>query len=225
MARFDRWRGPAPQIQPLVLPGRPALPRAGTLAAVIGLSGAALLLTLTPREESGRTVKVAIAADGAATVQHLAGRQYLKVYRDIAGVPTACDGITGQGIRLGQRYTEAECAGFLEHELVAHTAAMRACTPGLTPDQHSYPLVAAGLLAFNIGSAGYCRSTVARRFNAGHIAGACDAFLAWNKARVNGVLRPVLGLTRRRQREREICLTGQPGYPAATLAARLERRW
>ena len=47
---------------------------------------------------------------------------------------------------------------------------------------------AATRLSFNIGVVAFCRSTAARRFNAGDWRGGCDAFLAWNKARVGGRL-------------------------------------
>ena len=49
-------------------------------------------------------------------------------------------------------------------------------------------------------------TTARKRIDAGQIRAACDAFLSWDKARVNGVLRPVKGLTARRQRERTACL-------------------
>jgi len=65
-------------------------------------------------------------------------------------------------------------------------------------------LIASVSLAYNIGTGGFCRSTAARRFNAGNWRGGCDAFLMWNRA--GG--RVVRGLTLRRQRERAICLTG-----------------
>jgi lysozyme len=55
--------------------------------------------------------------------------------------------------------------------------------------------------AYNIGVAAFCRSSMARRANAGDMAGACDALLLWNK--VDG--REVAGLTRRRQAERALC--------------------
>ena len=65
-------------------------------------------------------------------------------------------------------------------------------------------LVAHVSLAYNIGVGGYCRSTVARRQNAGDVGGACDAFLMWNRA--GGVTWP--GLTRRREAERKLCREG-----------------
>lgn len=191
----------------------PTAVKGGTLAAIVGVLSASMLLIETPKEESGRTVSVAITTDGTATVQHKAGPQYLQPYLDIAGIPTACDGITA-GVKMGKRYTEAQCAVLLEAELVKHAKGVMACTPALAADGRDYQRTAAVLLAYNIGVGGYCGSTVARRFNAGQWRAGCDAFTMWNKARVKdkahpkGVLRPVAGLTARRGRERAICLRG-----------------
>ncbi|BEV02189.1 lysozyme [Novosphingobium olei] len=181
--------------------------RKGTLAAIVGLGSAALLLLGVPKEESGRTVTVDFAIDGTAHVEHVSGPQYLKAYRDVVGIPTACDGLTA-GIRMGQTYTETQCAALLEAELVRHAEGVMACSPGLALDIPGRDNVRAAAisLAYNIGVAGYCGSTAARRINAGRIREGCDAMLAWDKARVAGVLRPVKGLTARRQRERALCL-------------------
>lgn len=181
--------------------------KGGTLAAVVGILSASMLLVETPKEESGRAVQVVVAEDGAATVRHVSGPQYFKPYLDIAGIPTACDGITA-GVKMGQRYTEAQCAAMLERELVAHAQGVMRCTPRLAERGRDYQRVAAVLLAYNIGVGAYCGSTVARRFNAARWKSGCDAFTMWNKARVNGVLRPVAGLMARRARERAICLKG-----------------
>ncbi|WP_408585895.1 lysozyme [Novosphingobium sp.] len=185
----------------------PARLKKGTLASVVGLASAGLLLMGVPKEESGRTVAVDFAVDGTAHVEHVSGPQYLQAYLDIAGIPTACDGLTA-GIRMGQRYTEAQCAAKLEAELVRHAEGVMRCTPGLAlaiPGR-DHARAAAISLAYNIGVGGWCASTAARRINAGQIRAGCDAMLAWDKARVNGVLRPVKGLTARRQRERVLCL-------------------
>ncbi|WP_225206244.1 lysozyme [Novosphingobium huizhouense] len=185
---------------------RPRL-RKGTLAALVGLTSAGLLLTSIPGEESGRKVDVTIAVDGTATVRHVSGQQYLQAYRDIAGIPTACDGLT-KGIRMGQRYSEAQCAAMLEAELVRHADGVMRCTPGLalTIPGRDRARAAAISLAYNIGVGAWCGSTAARRINAGQIREGCDAMLAWDKARVDGALRAVRGLTFRRQRERALCL-------------------
>jgi len=173
-----------------------------TLAGVLGsAAAAAALFTSIPSDESGRKVAVTIAPSGAATIRHVSGPQFLRAYLDAVKVPTACDGIT-RGVRMGQAYTEAQCTAKLEEELIAHASAVVACVPALygRPNQAA----ASVSLAYNIGAAGFCRSTAARRFNAGQWAAGCDAFLMWNKAggRVLG------GLVSRRKRERALCLTG-----------------
>jgi lysozyme len=177
------------------------------LAALVGIPAAVALLTLIPEEESGRKVAVKIAPNGEATVRHVSGKQYLEAYLDIAKVPTACDGIT-RGVRMGQTYTEDQCAALLEQELVIHTKGVLNCTPGLNAAKRDNQRVAAISFAYNVGVQAYCGSSVARRFNAGNWRGGCDALLMWDKARVGGTLRPVKGLTRRREKERQICLRG-----------------
>lgn len=61
-------------------------------------------------------------------------------------------------------------------------------------------------LAYNIGIRGLAGSSVARHIKARNKQKAADAFLAWNKGRVNGKLTELRGLTRRRQAERELFL-------------------
>lgn len=60
--------------------------------------------------------------------------------------------------------------------------------------------------AFNCGSANLGASTLLRRLNSGDLAGAADQFLLWNKARKNGALVELPGLTRRRRAERAMFL-------------------
>lgn len=61
-------------------------------------------------------------------------------------------------------------------------------------------------LAFNIGVGAFSGSTVLKRYLRGDKRGAADAFLAWNKATVNGKKQALAGLTRRRQAERSLFL-------------------
>lgn len=173
-----------------------------TLAAVLGSAGAAVALFVSiPADESGRKVDAKVAPDGSVTLTHISGQQHLKAYLDIVKVPTACDGIT-RGVKLGQVYTPAQCTELLERELIIHAEGVMACTPSLAgrPNQQ----IAAVSLAYNVGVAAYCKSTVDRRFDAGQWRAGCDALLLWNKA--GGKV--VKGLTLRREREREICLRG-----------------
>lgn len=185
-------------------------PRRGTLAAIVGLATTALLLTHTPKEESGRTVRVEVAQDGTARVHHVSGRQYLRAYLDIVGVATACDGITRYGsqkVRIIDSFTEAQCAVMLEQELIVHAQGVMQCTPGLalTIPGRDRARFAAVSLTYNVGVTNYCSSTARRLFNAGQIGPACTAMLAWNKVTISGKKVVSNGLANRRERERAIC--------------------
>lgn len=185
-------------------------PRRG-LAAIVGAVTASLLLVNIPKEESGRTVKVEMAPDGAATVRHISGRQYLLAYLDIVGVPTACDGLTsyhGRKIKVTDQFAEAQCAAMLEEELIVHGKGVMQCTPGLalTFSRRDHARFAAVSLAYNVGVGNWCSSTARRMFNAGRITAGCDALLPWNKITKNGKKVVSDGLAGRRARERAICL-------------------
>jgi lysozyme len=126
-------------------------------------------------------------------------------YADIVGVPTVCYGHTGAGTgKVGSRKTDAECKTLLADDVQKHMRPILKCVPGLAsrPNQ----LAASTILTFNIGTGGFCRSTAARRFNAGDWRGGCEAFMMWTRA--GG--RTVNGLVRRRRDERRICLAGLP---------------
>lgn len=162
---------------------RSRLPRPtskGGLIALIGASAAAVLTPLVATWEGKRN----------------------DPYRDIAGILTVCYGET-RNIQ-NRRYSDAECSAMLEEGLVDFAKPVLRCTPGLR--QHPNALAASISLSYNIGSAAYCRSTAARYFRQGDIRRGCNNFLSWNKARVNGRLQPVKGLTNRRNAERDICL-------------------
>lgn len=171
------------------------------LVALVGAGAAIALATMIAKDESGRKVEATVTQDGALNVRHVSGPQYLNAYLDVVKIPTICDGDT-KGVRMGMRETEAGCRDRLERQLVAHAAPVLRCVPGLKGRDNQ--LVASVSLAYNIGTAGFCRSTAARRFNAGDWRGGCDAFLMWRFA--GG--REVRGLTLRRQRERALCLKG-----------------
>lgn len=157
---------------------QPKTPRRGLLA-VVGAVAAAALLAFTPVQE-GRV---------------------LKTYRDIGGVLTYCDGAT-ESAQAGKLYTPAECDAQLDRDLERHAAGIAKCVPmGRLTDGQKVAFVDA---AFNIGVPAFCGSSMARRANAGDMVGACDALLMWNRA--GG--REVAGLTKRRERERELCMKG-----------------
>jgi lysozyme len=167
---------------------KPPAPKRRTLIAVVGAACALIASPFVAGWESGGTPR-------------------LTAYRDVAGIWTICDGVI-DGVRPGMTETLAGCEARREAELIRHADPVLACTPALRGRPHQ--LAAAVSLAYNIGTGGYCQSSAARLFNAGQWRAACDAFLPWNKARVNGTLTVVRGLARRREAERALCLKDLP---------------
>jgi len=153
------------------------------LVAVIGTAAAAILTSTVIAWESG-------------------GKDHLLPYRDIVGVWTQCHGETLNVTATTPAETPAGCAVKLDKRLAGFAQDVVRCTPSLRGRDQEW--AAATSLAYNIGSAAYCRSTVDRLFDAGQRAKACDAFLMWVKA--GG--KTVQGLVNRRQAERALCLKG-----------------
>ena len=147
-----------------------------SLQATVGAGAAALLLSYVPKFEG----------------------VVLRGYKDPIGIVTACAGHTKTAV-LGRPYSPAECTALLDADLVEHAEGVLACTPGLRGQ--TYRLAAATSFAFNVGVAAYCRSTMARKFNAGDYAGACAEFSRWTYA--GG--RELPGLVKRRAAERAMC--------------------
>ena len=143
-----------------------------------------------------------IAAIIVATpfVQRFEGRRTLP-YRDVAGYLTVCDGHVGPDIVAGRRYSTGECNAILEADLRRHTEAMAQC---IKVDVPTPSLAAFVSFAFNVGPAAFCRSTVAKKLNAGDLRGACAGLSAWVYA--GGKKWP--GLVRRRAAERALCEEG-----------------
>ena len=159
--------------------------KTGPLAAILGSIAATSLFVTIPKEE---------------------GTEY-KAYQDVVGIWTVCQGDT-KNVSAGLIETPEGCRQRLENQLVIHAKGVMACTPSLNENGKDYQRAAATSLAYNIGVGAYCKSSVDRNFDNGKWVDGCNSFLNWNKARVNGVLRPVAGLTARRQREKDICLKG-----------------
>lgn len=190
-----------------------------TLAGIVGLVAAVGLMTSTPLEESGRTVAATPRADTSIALRHVRGPEYLAAYADVVGVWTICDGLTS-GVRRGQIETREGCERRLEADLVRHADEVLACVPELRAPGRDHQRWAFVSLAYNIGAGRTCTSTAARRYRAGQWVAACNAFGMWSKA--GRPLKRLRGLVLRRERERQICLTGLPGYPATTLDTRLK---
>lgn len=132
-------------------------------------------------------------------------------YKDIVGVWTVCTGETR--VKM-QTYTLAQCRTFLRNAITGEFGkGVLACTPQIAASV--YQLGAAISVAYNIGVAGYCGSTMARQFKAGDWYSACNAFALWNKA--GGVI--VTGLVNRRNDEMRACFTLLP--PERTMTPKV----
>lgn len=127
-------------------------------------------------------------------------------YLDIAGIPTKCSGDTTDVV-VGKYYSEQECYISTEKQALKHTQDVVRCTPVLAKG-HDAQLVAASLLAYNIGGPAYCKSSAAKAFNRNDFHAACAAFAPWNKARIRGKLVTVKGLVNRRAFEKNLCKQG-----------------
>lgn len=119
-------------------------------------------------------------------------------YDDIVGVATACVGHTGPDVVVGRRYTAEQCKAWLDSDLGIAARGVDAC---VTVPMTSYEWASFTSLAFNIGVRAFCKSSIARKANAGDMDGACEAILLYDYA--GG--RKVPGLTRRRLAERDLC--------------------
>jgi len=122
-------------------------------------------------------------------------------YRDIVGVWTVCYGDT-RDVKPGQRQTDAQCQDRLYAQIADHAKPIVACVPQLKGKD--YQLAASVSLAYNIGTGGFCKSTVAKRFRAGDLKGGCQAFYSWRFA--GG--KEVRGLANRRKQEIALCMKG-----------------
>jgi lysozyme len=131
-------------------------------------------------------------------------------YRDPVGIVTACVGHTATA-ELGKRYTAAECAALLKHDLAEHNAGLLGCIDRDMPD---YVHAAFLSFAFNVGVTKTCKSTAATHLRAGRWTEACRELLRWTKA--GG--QELAGLVRRRQVEFQLCM-GET-HRVANLGAR-----
>lgn len=133
----------------------------------------------------------------------------LEAYQDIAGVWTIGYGHTGSDVQPGMKITEREAEALLRRDLRSRESAVERLS-SVPLNQNEFDALVS--FVYNVGQNAFSRSTARRRLNRGNRIGAADALTWWNKATVSGVLREVMGLTRRRAAERALFLT--PVIPA-----------
>lgn len=126
----------------------------------------------------------------------------LKAYRCPAGILTCGWGETA-GIAAHTVWTKAEADSRLCGSIDEYASQVKAlCTDEPTENE----LGAMTSLAYNIGVKAFAKSTVLKAHNRGDAQSASRAFGLWNKARVNGTLQELAGLTARRAAESALYL-------------------
>lgn len=151
----------------------------------------------------GRRVALATALATALAVPAEGLRRV--AYYDPPGILTVCRGHTGKDVVKDKIYSLEQCDKWLTDDMRNAINTVERCQPGLPVNA----LAAFSDAVYNLGPTIACdpsRSTAARLLKAGDIKGACNQLLRWNKARVAGVQVVLPGLTKRRERERELCL-------------------
>lgn len=133
---------------------------------------------------------------------------YLNAYKCPAGVWTIGYGHTGKVgkdcIRSGMEITKAKAISLLKSDMKQFEKSVASLVK-VPLNQNQFDALIS--FAFNVGSGSLKSSTLLKKLNKKDYKGAAEQFLVWNKARVNGKLIELPGLTRRRKAERELFLT------------------
>jgi len=151
-----------------------------------------------------RIIAAAIAAISVPLVSFVTvweGTEFVP-YKDIAGIWTVCQGITGPGVIPGRTYSRNECRAMLDGALKSHAIGLAKCIIHEPPP----PQMLSALISwtFNVGVGAACKSTLVRLVNQGQFEAACHQLLRWNKVGQ----KEVQGLTNRRKAEWTWCLEG-----------------
>lgn len=118
-------------------------------------------------------------------------------------VPTIGFGHT-QDVRMGDTVTVTQALSLLREDVRAAESGVLSCvTVPLTQGE----LDAYVSLAYNIGTAAFCGSTLVRKLNDGDRLGACDEILRWHFS--GGV--SLNGLVDRRAKEHDRCVAAVKG--------------
>ncbi|EPP5371484.1 lysozyme [Vibrio cholerae] len=129
-------------------------------------------------------------------------------YQDVGGVWTVCNGETN-GVKQGDKYTDAQCAEMLAKSLEKHNKPLEKLDYQLPPNVH----IATLDFAYNVGVGNLESSTLYRHLQNRQIQYACYQFNRWTKVRIGGELRDCRnpqwncrGIVVRREIETQLCL-------------------
>lgn len=139
-------------------------------------------------------------------------------YIDNVGVATECSGHT-KGVVLGTVKSDKECFELLKQDAQQYGLGIANCLDREPPLETFRSYIRFGV---NVGTYGFCTSTVRRKANEGDWKGSCDAMLMWNRGKASNPVRDCLpgtldkktgkcairGIDNRRHDERAQCLKG-----------------
>lgn len=148
-----------------------------------------------------RSALAVLAISGAALVTLVMNEGYSdKAIIPVPGdVPTIGFGTT-ENVRIGDTTTPPKALQRALADVSKYEGAIKKCVK-VPLTQNEYDAYVD--LAYNIGAPAFCGSTLVRKLNAGDYEGACNEILKWDKFKG----KPLRGLTLRRQKERDLCLS------------------
>lgn len=166
-----------------------------------------------PKRRS-KTAPAGIAVALAALLGASEGREHLP-YVDQAGILTVCRGITGPEVVKGKWYGWGECDALEQRFITRMNAKIGRCIgpEGLNADEWR----AWGHFTYNVGTTAFCKSTAAKRLQAGDYLGACNQMLRWTyitkpgRGAVNCRIKAEKcgGIPKRRDMEHGMCMDAQ----------------
>ncbi len=115
-----------------------------------------------------------------------------------------------EDVQIGDRITKIQATQMLAKDIPRYEAMVKRCITVPMPDYRHAAIIS---FTYNVGGGALCRSSVARKLNAGDVKGGCDALLLYDMA--NHKIIP--GLETRRKAERKLCLS-DANNPGAELA-------
>lgn len=146
-----------------------------------------------------RVAAASLVVSGAALVGLAVHEGYVgHAYQDIVGVWTIGFGST-KGVKSGQKTDPVRSVMRLLEDANEHARGMTKC---IHVPLHQYEFDAYLSFTYNVGVGAFCRSTMAKKLNAGDYDGACAELLKW----VYAGGKEVRGLVTRRQQEYRLCM-------------------
>ena len=148
-----------------------------------------------------RTAITGLSLSAVALVGLLLSEDYVgKAMIPVPGDKLTIGFGTTDGVKLGDTTTPTKAVARALTDVQKFEGAIKQCVT-VPLSQNEYDSLTS--LAYNIGSSAFCKSTLVRKLNAGDYAGACLEIKRLD--RFQG--QPLRGLTLRREREYQQCIT------------------